>query len=64
MFGTLKYNGTSGDPYLIETTKPPFHTQDVGKHQANACTMCREKKVRADFWPTSYPFSLHADIYV
>ena len=30
MFGTLKSNQTDNDPYLIETTRPPFKINEAG----------------------------------
>lgn len=31
MFGTLKSNQSSKDPYLIETTRPAFEIHEAGK---------------------------------
>ena len=45
MFGTLKSTKSGKDPYLIEAIRPPFEIHEAGKHQTNACTSCREKKV-------------------
>ena len=45
MFGTLKSTKSGKDPYLIEAIRPPFEIHEAGKHQTNACTNCREKKV-------------------
>ena len=32
MFGTPKSNQSGKEPYLIETTRPPFEIHDAGKH--------------------------------